>query len=382
MAYLCRVDKSPRVPLTELARVFGRVGLVGFGGGVGMLALIRRDVVEERKWITDEQLATGVALGQLLPGPFVTNYAEFIGYELRGLKGMTVAAVALLAPCFLLLLGLSWLYFRLGSVPLVARLFAGIQPVVVGILAWATLAIGRANIRTWRALLIGLGAALALLLRGDVMLVVLAAGAAGIVLSGAWRRGPGLNAVGLWLGMSSGLAVPLVLARAGELALVFLKVGTVVFGGGFAAIPFLQHEVVDLRGWLTMKEFIDCVALGQLTPGPVAIMGAFIGYKVLGLPGAVIATLGTFLPSALMLLGLLQVYQRIREHQLVKGFMGGVMPAVGGLLLGATVTVGRSALAGAPQVVIALLTLALLLRFRVNPAWLVLGGALLGLALP
>lgn len=371
----------PRVSLKDLAKVFGRVGLVGFGGGVGMLALIRRDVVEERKWITDEQLATGVALGQLLPGPFVTNYAEFIGYELRGLKGMTAAATALLAPCFLLLLGLSWFYFRFGSVPLIAQLFAGIQPVVVGILAWATWSISRTNIRTWQALLIGLGSALALLLRGDVMLVVLAAGATGIVLSGAWRQTPRLNAVGWWLGISSGVAAPLVIARAGELALVFLKVGTIVFGGGFAAIPFLQHEVVDLRGWLTMREFIDCVALGQLTPGPVAIMGTFIGYKVLGLPGALIATLGTFLPSALMLLGLLQVYDRIRLHPLVKGFLGGVLPAVCGLLLGATFAVGRSALTGLPQVIVALLALALLLRFRLNPAWLILGGALLGPAL-
>ncbi|MEO0085446.1 MAG: chromate efflux transporter [candidate division WOR-3 bacterium] len=372
----------PRVSLRELAGVFVKVGLVGFGGGVGMLALIRRDVVEERKWITDEQLATGVALGQMLPGPFVTNYAEFIGYELRGLKGMTVAAVALLGPCFVLLLLLSWLYFRFGSMPLIARLFAGIQPVVVGILAWATWSISRTNIRSWQALLIGLASALALLMRGDVMLVVLGAGMAGIVLSGAWRQNARLSAVGLWLGMSSGLAVPLVMARAGELAMVFLKVGTVVFGGGFAAIPFLQHEVVDLRGWLTMKEFIDCVALGQLTPGPVAIMGAFIGYKVLGLAGAFIATLGTFLPSALMLLGLLQVYARIREHALVKGFLTGVLPAVCGLLLGATVSVGRSALTGLPQLVVALLSLALLLRFRLNPAWLVLGGALLGLVLP
>jgi len=379
--------------------VFARVGLVGFGGGVGMLALIQRDVVEARRWISREQLATGVALGQMLPGPFVSNYAEFIGHELRGVRGMIVAVVALLAPCFVLLLGLSWLYFRFGSVPAVGRLFAGIQPVVAGILAWATWSIGRQNIRSWRALLIGLGAAMALGARGDVMLVVLGAGLVGVVLSGAWRgtaknakngaaesakTGPGAGpaAVGLWLGTAAGLSVPVVLLRAGELALVFLKVGTVIFGGGFAAIPFLQHEVVDLRGWLTMKEFIDCVALGQITPGPVAIMGTFIGYKVLGLPGALIATLGTFLPSGLMLLGLLRVYQRIREHALVKGFLAGVMPAVVGMLLSATLLIGRSALGGPAPALIALLALALLLRFRLSPVWLVLGGALIGLVLP
>jgi chromate transporter len=226
-------------------------------------------------------------------------------------------------------------------------------------------------------------AAVALFLKGDVLLVVIGCGVLGILLSGAWRQakaGPAA-AVGFWLGSSGGLALPSVAQKAGELAFVFLKVGTVIFGGGFAAIPFLQHEVVELRHWLTMPEFIDCVALGQITPGPVAIMGAFIGYKVLGLPGALIAAAGTFLPSTLMLIGLIHVYRRIKDNPLVRGFLSGVMPAVTGMLLSATVFVGRSAIAGPAPGVIAALTLALLLRFRIEPVWLILGGAGLGLLL-
>jgi chromate transporter len=348
-----------------------------------MLALIRQEVVERRRWIDDRQLSVAVAMGQMLPGPFVSNYAEYIGYELHGLKGMVTAAVALLAPCLLLIAVLSALYFRYGSVPLVAKLFAGVQPVVVGILAWAMWNIGRANVRNWKAAVIGAIAAVALLFRGDVLLVVLGCGVLGIVFSGAWRQAKGNGAapaaVGLWLGSSAGLALPAVVQKAGELALVFLKVGTVIFGGGFAAIPFLQHEVVDIRHWLTIREFIDGVALGQVTPGPVAITAAFIGYKVLGISGALVAALGTFLPSALMLWGLIHVYRRLSSNALVQGFLSGVMPAVTGMLLWATIFLGRSAITGPVQAVLAPFAFCLLLRFRIEPVWLILGGALVGL---
>ncbi len=372
------------VRLRDIARVFAKLGTIGFGGGVGMLALIRQEVVERRRWIDDRQLSVGVAMGQMLPGPFVSNYAEYIGYELRGMRGMVTAAVALLAPSLVLMAVLSALYFRYGSVPVVTRLFAGVQPVVVGILAWATWNIGRANVRNRKAAIIGLVAAVALFFKGDVLLVVLGCGVLGIAFSGAWRQVKGngaaaLVAVGFWLGSSGGLALPAVVQKAGELALVFLKVGTVIFGGGFAAIPFLQHEVVDLHHWLTMREFIDGVALGQVTPGPVAITAAFIGYKVLGISGAVIAALGTFLPSTFMLWGLIHVYRRVSSNALVQGFLSGVMPAVAGMLLWATVFLGRSAITGPVQAVLAPFAFCLLLRFKVEPIWLILGGALVGL---
>lgn len=390
------------VRLRDIARVFAKLGTIGFGGGVGMLALIRQEVIERRRWVDDRQLSVAVAMGQMLPGPFVSNYVEYIGYELRGTRGMLVAVVALLAPSFVLMAGLSFLYFRFGSVPLVTKLFAGVQPVVVGILAWATWSIGKANIRNWQAVVIGVLAAIALFFKVDVLLVVVACGVLGIALSGAWRSRPkaepgtgegnrqgrqerqGQSRMVLvpWLLpmlLVAAAAGPTAWQKAGELALVFLKVGTVIFGGGFAAIPFLQHEVVDVHHWLSMREFIDGVALGQITPGPVAITAAFIGYKVLGFWGALIAALGTFLPSSLMLWGLIHVYRRVSSNSLVQGFLSGVMPAVTGMILTATIFVGKSAINGPVQAVLAPLTLCLLLRFKVAPVWLILGGALVGL---
>jgi len=347
-----------------------------------MLALLRQEVVLRKRWIDDGQLGVAVAMGQMLPGPFISNYAEYIGHELRGMRGMMVAVASLLAPCFVLMCALSYLYFRFGSVPVVGRLFAGVQPVVVGILVWATWHIGRVHVRDWRAGLIAVLAFVALMLKVDVVVVVLAAGLLGIALSGAWRRvlrGKTMAVVPLFLLMG---AIPVALwKRLLELAGVFLKVGALLFGGGFASIPFLQHEVVQVRHWLTAREFIDGVALGQLTPGPVAITATFIGYKVSGLIGAVVATLAVFLPSFIMLWGLIHVYRRVRNHPLVTGFLSGVLPAVTGMLLSATVFIGRTALTGIAPAVVAMLSLALLLRFRLDPVWLVLGGAAAGLLL-
>ena len=375
----------PNPSLWRIALVFLRVGTFGFGGGVGMLALIRDALVRREKWIDDSQLGVAVAMGQMLPGPFVSNYAEYIGYELRGFRGMSVAVFSLLLPSFVLMCLLSWLYVRYGSVPVAMRVFAGVQPVVVGILAWATVNIGRAHIRNWKGTVIAAVAFGALLLKVDVLAVIAGCGVLGILLGGTWRsllpRRTSAFAPLLPFLLAVGQPGASVWSRALALGGVFLKIGAVIFGGGFAAIPFIQHEVVDARHWLTAKEFIDGVALGQMTPGPVAITATFVGFKVLGLPGAAIATIAVFLPSFLLILILIHVYRRVKDYPLVKGFLAGVMPAVTGMLLSATVFIGRTAIHGPAAAVMALLSLALLLRFRTDPVWLVLGGALVGLAL-
>ncbi len=352
-----------------------------------MLALIRREFIERRKLINDEELATGVAMGQMLPGPFVSNYAEFIGFKLHGIKGMVVAAVALLLPSFLLMCLAGFLYFRYGTFPIIEKVFQGIQPVVVGILAWATWSIGRANIKNWRTALIALIAAVALFLKGDVLLVVLGCGVLGIVLSRNWSKKEKntLSAIlpyFLLLGKNAELTPVSLISRAGELALVFFKMGTVIFGGGFAAIPFLYQEVVTLRGWLTAKEFVDAVALGQMTPGPVAIMSAFIGYRVMGVMGALIATIGTFVPSALMLLVLISAYNRVQNSPLIRSFLGGGLLTEKKMLLTSTVFLARNAITAPIPVLIAVSTLILLLRFRIEPIFLIIAGAILGLVLP
>lgn len=380
------LDNPPvgtRIALKDIALAFLKIGATGFGGGLGMLALLRQEIGARRRWISDSQLSVAVALAQVLPGPFISNCTSYIGHELRGLRGAAVALTALLAPSFLLMCGLSFFYFRYGTVPVVSRMFSGVQPVVVSILVWATWQIGHAHIRSRRALAIGLIAFVALLLRVDVILVVLAAGVANLILS--QRSQAGSFSFFLYsLPLSSGQTLPVlpsVWARARDLLAVFLKVGALLFGGGFASIPFLQQEVVQVRHWLTMREFIDGVALGQMTPGPVAITATFIGYKVLGLGGAFLATLAVFLPSFFLLWGLRQVHRRLENNPLVQGFLGGVLPAVTGILLSAAVSMARTALTGFLPALVAVACALLLFRLHLDPLWLILAGALSGLVL-
>jgi chromate transporter len=373
-----------RVSLRAIALTFLKIGAVGFGGGVGMLALLRQEVVEKRKWVDDNDLSTAVAMGQMLPGPFVSNYAEFIGYRLAGIKGMAVSVVSLLFPGFILILLLGFLYLRYGELTAVQKSFTGIQPIVAAIVARATLEIGKGSVRDWRTGLIALFSAVALFLRGDVLMVILTCGALGILLFNTCRCKACFTILSLCIMPTVYNLVPTLPAlvpKALELALVFFKMGTVIFGGGFAAIPFLQHEVVELRGWLTIREFTLAVALGQLTPGPVAIMSAFIGYRVLGISGALIATVGTFLPSALMLLGLINLYEKIRSNRFVKAFLAGVLPGVVGMLFFSTVLLTRSAITSFVLAVIGICAFVLLWRFHVEPVYLILIGALLGLSL-
>jgi len=400
-----------RVPLRQLISVFARVGAFGFGGGMGMLAILREHVIKRRKWVSEDEFLTAVALGQMIPGPFIPNCVEYIGYRLRGLKGMFVSALAFLLPSVLAILVLSAVYFRYGKLEGVQAAFHGVAPVIAGILVVATWQIAERSCRSWRAMSIALLAFLLQVFRVDVLLTIAVCGLLGLLLFvnfrartlysfAPWLFAPWAVLVPPALASQSGVGLPQVLRRAVELFGVFLKIGAIVWGGGFAAIPFIRQEVVDIRPWLNAREFIDGVALGQITPGPVAITATFVGYRVLGIAGAILATVGMFLPSFVMLILVLRVYDRIKEHLLVKSFLQGVMAAVVGMLLSAALFIGQEALvtavrpAGGLAVAIgsglflnlvsaglALASLLLLLLARLDPLWLVLGGAGIGLAL-
>lgn len=380
------------VRIKDLILTFLKIGTIGFGGGIAMLALIRQNIVKTRRWITDDELSVGVAMGQMLPGPFVSNYVEFIGYHLRGLKGMIISVLAFLLPSFLAITILSFLYFRFQNISVLQNIFSGIQPVIAGVLLWASIEIGKVNVRNWQSLLISLIAFIALLFKIDVLLTVIICGILGIIFYTRQKKIRVLSIL-LWVGLflsqifNSSFAAPLksnqpkfvsAVAKAFELFGVFFKIGTIIFGGGYAAIPFIKNEVVDLRNWLTAKEFIDGVALGQVTPGPVAITATFVGYKVLGIFGAIISTVAIFLPSFLLLLVLIHIYNRIKNQPLVQGFITGVKPAIVGMLFAATVFIGRNSITDYRTAILAVLSFILLYRFKVDPIWLILGGGFFG----
>jgi len=335
-----------------------------------MLALLRHECVQRKKYITDDDLCTGVAIGQMLPGPFIPNYCEYIGYHLFGVRGSVVAAIALLVPSFLLMCILSYLYLMHQTLPGVTFIFKGIGAVITAILLWASYDMGRALIKDFKGVIIFICACTLFLLRFDPILTVLVCGVFRIILDHCSAR------------HSMFLAVPFFTFNgktALELAWVFLKVGAIIFGGGYGAIPFIRNEVCNVHPWLNAREFIDGVALGQITPGPVAITATFVGFKVMGLPGALIATVCIFFPSFIMLLILVHIYKKIHTNKYVLSFFNGIKSAVVAILLTTGILFVSLNWLNIPYGIFGTAILIILLFKRIEPALLIVAGAAFGL---
>ena len=356
--------------LKELAKSFFRVGLFGFGGGVGMLALLRTECVRKKKYITDDDLSTAVAVGQMLPGPFIPNYCEYIGYHLFGIKGAIVAAGTLLLPSFILMVILSWFYFTYQSLPGVGQIFKGIGVVMTSILLWASYDMAKVLIKDVKGVIVFIFALILFLVKFDPIFTVLICGTLKIALDN-------FKVISGFL-----LAVPFFIfdgKKAIDLAGIFLKIGAIIFGGGYGAIPFIKNEVCNLRPWLTPNEYLDGVALGQMTPGPVAITATFVGFKVMGIPGAIIATISIFLPSFLMLMLLIKIYSKIRNNKYVISFIGGVKAAVVAILLSTGIFFIAMNWLDITYGIFGLGALVILLFLRIEPIFLILAGALFSL---
>lgn len=357
------------IRLRDLAKSFLKVGTFGFGGGIGMLALLRAECVKKKQWLSDTELSVAVAMGQMLPGPFVTNYCEYIGYRLAGLRGAVVAGAALILPSLILMIILSYLYFTFQTLPGMEQVFKGIGAVMTAIILWAGYDMGRVLIKEIKGVIVLAFALILFLIKFDPVLTVLLCGALKILLDHIKSR-------------KIFLAVPIFffdLKKAGELLWIFFKIGAVIFGGGYAAIPFIKNEVCNLRNWLTAKEFLDGFALGQITPGPVAITATFVGFKVMGLLGAIIATIGIFLPSFLMLLVLIRIYKRIEQNPYVLSFFEGIKSAVVALLLSTGIFFITINWLNIYYAIFGIASLLVLTFLKVNPILLIPAGVIFSL---
>jgi chromate transporter len=356
--------------LSDLAKSVFKVGLFGFGGGLGMLALLRAECVKKKQYISDDDLCTAVAIGQMLPGPFVPNYCEYIGYHLFGVRGAIACGTALVLPSFILMIILSWFYLTYNTLPGITLVFKGIGAVITSIILWASYEMGKVLIKNVKGVVIFFFALVLFLLKFDPILTVIISGLLGIAFEHARFTRHAL------------LAVPLFLfdfRKAVELFGIFAKIGAIIFGGGYAAIPFIQNEVCNVRNWLTAKEFVDAVALGQMTPGPVAITATFIGFKVMGIPGALIATLGIFLPSFLMLLVMVRIYRKIHTNVYVNSFFNGIKSAVVAILLSTGVYFVLLNWQQPVYAVFGVIALFVLVFLRFEPIFLILIGAVFSL---
>jgi chromate transporter len=381
---------AKRVAYTELARLFIRLSLSAFGGPVAHIAIAEDEIVARRGWLTRDHYLDLVAATNLIPGPNSTEVMIHVGYVLRGIPGAVFTGICFILPAALLSLALAALYVSSGALPQTEALLWGIKPVIIAIIAQVGWRLMRTALKT-RLLWALAGAAAALLLLGDVpeVLVMLAAGG----IYALAQTGRGLPAV---VGLA-GLAAPIMqtaqavesAARAGlwDLFWYFLRIGSVLFGSGYILIVYIQQDLVNTLGWLSARELLDAIAVGQATPGPVLTTVTVVGYLVAGLPGALVGTLGIFLPSFVLVILTAPLIPRMRSSAFWGAFLAGVnagvIAAIGVTLLdlGQAALQTRDGAAFSPlAAALALGALALLLRFRLNATWVIALGGLAGLA--
>jgi chromate transporter len=367
--------RASHVRLLDLARVFLKLGATSFGGPAVHVAMMQEEVVERRAWLTREEFLDLVGATNLIPGPNSTEMAIHVGYTRAGAAGLVVAGVSFILPAFLIVWALAWAYVRYHALPQAAAALYGLKPVVIAIVAQALWALARTAVKT-RGLAVVTAAAVGLSLLGvDEILLLVVAGAVVAAARSARTRWASVS-----LAMIPGLAPAIPAAFGlGPLFLVFLKVGSVLFGSGYVLLAFLRADLVLRLGWLTESQLLDAVAIGQVTPGPLFTTATFVGYVLGGSGGALVATIGIFLPAFVFVAISGPLLPRLRRSPMAGAFLDGVNVASLALMAIVSVQMGRAALVDAGTIGLAIVSALLLFRFRLNSLWLILGGALLGL---
>jgi chromate transporter len=378
-----------RVSLSKLAFIFLKLGTIAFGGPAAHIAMMEDEFVRKRRWITPEGFLDRVAAASVIPGPSSTEVGIFIGWSLRGGLGLLVAGCCFIIPAAVLVTLIAAVYVRFGALPQVEGILRGIKPVVIAIILQAVWKLGRTAAKTPALVAIGL-VAIALNLLGASPLAVLMFAGTCAGVDQWWRRRTTpvtLSVFGFLplsaqklstmclLALATATAVPI---RLGRLFLSFLKIGSVVFGSGYVLLAFLRSEFVSHLHWLTEKQLIDAVAVGQFTPGPVFTTATFIGYVVAGLPGAVVATVGIFLPGFLLVTVSGPLLPKIRRSAVAGAVLDGVVVGSLGLMVVVAWELGKASVTGWLSCAILLVGLVAVFRFRINSAWLILGAGLVG----
>nr|WP_025600052.1 chromate transporter [Burkholderia sp. WSM2230] len=376
---------APAYTLGQMILYMLRLGTLGFGGPVALVGYMRRDLVERRGWISEADYKEGLALAQMMPGPLAAQLGIYLGYVHYRVVGATLAGIAFVLPSFLMVVALGWAYTRFGGLSWMQAVFYGVGAAVVGIIAMSAYKLTTKTIGSNRLLwAIYLTLAVATVVTESEIAWLFIAGG---LLNWFWRAPPkwlskgGVNALAVTQapaisGALSGFDLPLL----GQIGLFFAKAGAFVFGSGLAIVPFLYGGVVTEHHWLNDKQFVDAVAVAMITPGPVVITVGFIGYLVAGFSGACVAALGTFLPCYLFTVLPAPYFKKYGKLPAVKAFVDGITAAAVGAITGSVIVIARRSIVDWPTIVLALVTVLLLWRFKkLQEPVIVVAAALLGL---
>ena len=390
-SYRGRTEIAGKPTLRELALFFLRLGTTAFGGPAAHIAMMEDEVVRRRQWVPREKFLDLLGAANLIPGPSSTEMAIFIGYLCKGWAGLLLAGVCFIAPAMVIVIGFAWAYVRFGNLPQITWLLYGVKPVVIAIILQALWQLGRTAVKSKFLGALAIIAVVLDFLGINILAVLFGAG----LLSGLQRgiiqdrlqdrrallvmllaAGAFLTAAYFASGLSSTSRVEFSLL---PLFLFFVKVGSIVFGSGYVLLAFLQADLVAHWHWLTTTQLLDAIAVGQVTPGPVFTTATFIGFLLAGLPGALIATAGIFLPSFVLVAVSSPLMPRLRKSAVAGAFLDGVIVASLALMTVVTWRLGRDAIIDLPTALATIASAVLLMRFRLNSLWLVLGGAIIGL---
>lgn len=376
------LQTKPGYSLVQLVRYFLKLGTTGFGGPVALVGYMYRDLVEEKKWISDDDYKEGLALAQLAPGPLAAQLSIYLGYVHYRVIGATLAGIAFVLPSLIMVLAIGYAYVKAGGLPWMQAIFYGVGAAVIGIIAISSYKLSRKSLgKDW--LLWSIAVILAIttfITETEILWLIMAAG----IIVWFYKAPPKFNAANFfWL--------PLLLQVSGsfwmnnklvQIGWFFFKAGAFVFGSGLAIVPFLYGGVVKEYQWLNEQQFLDAVAVAMITPGPVVITVGFIGFLVAGFPGACVAALATFLPCYLFTILPAPYFKKYGKHPAIKAFVDGVTAAAIGAIAGAVLVLAKRQLTDIVSVILSLITIMVLLRFRkIQEPFIIIVAAMAGFIL-
>jgi len=390
--------------LLSLFWTFLKIGSTAFGGFMALISVVQNYLVDREKLLTDKDMLDGISLATVLPGPVAVNVVAYAGYKIRGIGGALVCATAVILPSFFLILFLSYLYFNWGDIPAVNSVFQGFLPAVAAIIAATAINMGKKALSGFTEVAIAVAAVLIIILVGgfySTLVVIFSSGALGWFL---FRKDESINKAenskanipedrfSLWVQFASGaviaVVIPLMILQsavsaklllASKLFVTFASMSVLLFGGGFVFIPLMQESIVEGQQWVTHKEFIDAIAMGQITPGPILISATFIGYKVAGISGATLATVGIFAPPAVLMLICTHYLQALKSSIHVKAILKGVRCGVIGMIAAAAYVVAMSAEINLVTVLIFIFAMFALLKLKLEVFWIIPVAGVVGL---